>query len=198
MAEPLRRLFTTSEYHTMREAGILSEGGRFELIEGEIWEMAPIGSPHAGGVARVDRLLQRALGDDVIVSVQNPLHLDDFSEPEPDLQVLRFRPDFYSEAHPTADDVLFLVEVADSSLEYDRKVKIVLYARHGLSEAWLVNLREDILETYRSPSPRGYLEVRQFRRGKIVSPQAFPEIQVKVDDLLGQASLLQEKSSRLA
>jgi len=185
MAEPLRRLFNTSEYHTMRDTGILSEGGRFELIEGEIWEMAPIGSPHAGCVARVDRLLQRALGDDVIVSVQNPLHLDDFSEPEPDLQVLRFRPDFYSAAHPTAGDVVFLVEVADSSLEYDRKVKIELYARHGLPEAWLVNLRQDILEIHRRPSPRGYAEVRQLRRGETVSPQAFPELKLKVDEILG-------------
>lgn len=184
MAEPLRRLFTTSEYHTMREAGILREG-RFELIEGEIWEMAPIGSPHAGSVARVDRLLQRALGDDVIISVQNPLHLDDFSEPEPDLQVLRFRPDFYSEAHPMAGDVIFLVEVAESSLEYDRKAKIPLYSRHGLPEVWLVNLREDVLEIYRRPSPRGYLDVRQLGRGKTVFPQAFPDLKIKVDEILG-------------
>lgn len=185
MAEPLRRLFNTSEYHTMRDTGILSEGGRFELIEGEIWEMAPIGSPHAGCVARVDRLLQRALGDDVIVSVQNPLHLDDFSEPEPDLQVVRFRPDFYSAAHPTADDVVFLVEVADSSLEYDRKVKIGLYARHGLPEAWLVNLREHVLEIHRRPTPQGYAEIRRFQRGETVSPQAFPELQMRVGEILG-------------
>jgi Uma2 family endonuclease len=152
MAEPLRRLFNTSEYHTMRDTGILSEGGRFELIEGEIWD---------------------------------PLHLDDFSEPEPDLQVVRFRPDFYSAAHPTADDVVFLVEVADSSLEYDRKVKIGLYARHGLPEAWLVNLREHVLEIHRRPTPQGYAEIRRFQRGETVSPQAFPELQVKVGEILG-------------
>lgn len=185
MAEPLRRLFTTSEYYTMRDAGILREGGRFELIEGEIWEMAPFRSPHSGCVARMDRLLQRALRDDVIISVQNPLHLNDFSEPEPDLQVLRFRPDFYSEAHPMPDDVLFVVEVADSSLEYDRKAKIPLYSRHGLPEVWLVNLREDVLEIYRRPTPQGYAEVRQLRRGKTLSSQAFPDLKVTVDDILG-------------
>lgn len=185
MAEPLRKLFTTSEYHTMLEAGILKEGCRLELIEGEIWEMAPIGSPHAGCVARADRLFQRALGDDVIISVQNPLCLDDFSEPEPDIQVLRFRPDFYSEAHPAPGDVLLVVEIADSSLEYDRKVKIELYARHGIPEAWLVNLREGVLEIHRRPTPRGYMEVRRFWSGEAVSPQAFPEVVVEVGAILG-------------
>jgi Uma2 family endonuclease len=184
MAEPLRKLFTRSDYHTMLEAGILHEDDRVELIEGEIWEMAPIGSPHAGCVARVDRLFQRALADDVIVSVQNPLHLNDFSEPEPDIQVLRFRPDFYANAHPTVSDVFLLIEVAETSLGKDRD-KIRLYARNGVPESWLFALPEAALEVYRRPTPQGYAEVLRFQRGEAVSPLAFPEMKVEVAAILG-------------
>lgn len=184
MAEPLRKLFTRSDYHTMLEAGILKEDDRVELIEGEIWEMSPIGSKHAACVDRLTMALAAYLQGKAIVRVQSPIGLNDLSEPLPDVSVLRFRSDFYAEDHPNPGDVVLLIEVADTTLARDRG-KIALCACHGIPEAWLLNLQEDILEIYRCPTPRGYAEVRQLGRGKTVSPQAFPDLKVKVEEILG-------------
>ncbi len=120
----------------MAEVGLLSEDSRVELIEGEIIEMSPIGSTHGGTVNRSSKLLHRELDDIAIVSVQNPVHIDDFSEPQPDLALLKPRKDFYSNSHPTPEDVLVVIEVADASVYYDRNVKPPLYARAGIPEAW--------------------------------------------------------------
>lgn len=184
MAEPLRKLFTRSDYHTMLEAGILREDDRVELIEGEIWEMSPIGSKHAACVDRLNMALAAYLQGKAIVRVQSPIGLNDLSEPQPDISVLRFRSDFYAEDHPNPGDVVLLVEVADTTLARDRG-KIDLCARYGIPEAWLVNLQEDVLEIYRRPTPQGYTEIRRFWRGETVSSQAFPNLQVKVDAILG-------------
>lgn len=184
MAEPLRRLFTRSEYHTMLEAGILHEDDRVELIEGEIWEMSPIGSKHAACVDRLNMVLAASLQGRAIVRVQSPIGLNDLSEPQPDLAVLRFRSDFYTEDHPTPGDVVLLIEVADSTLAKDRS-KIELCARHGIPEAWLVNLKNNVLEIHRRPTPQGYKMIRKLRRGETVSPQAFPDLKIMVDDVLG-------------
>ncbi|HKV10866.1 MAG TPA: Uma2 family endonuclease [Thermoanaerobaculia bacterium] len=183
MAEPLRRLFTRSEYHTMLEAGILHEDDRVELIEGEIWEMSPIGSKHAACVDRLNMALAASLQGRAIVRVQSPIGLNDLSEPQPDLSVLRFRSDFYTKDHPTPGDVVLLIEVADTTLAKDRG-KIELCARHGIPEAWLVNLQDDILEIHRRPTSQGYTAIRKLQRGKTVSPQAFPHLEIKVDDIL--------------
>ena len=186
MAEPLRKLFTVSEYYTMAEAGILREDDRVELIEGEIWQMTPIGSPHAGGVNRLTALFASLpLSRRAVLSVQNPVRLDDFSEPEPDFAVLRFRDDFYVGGHPKASDILFLIEVADSSLEYDKNVKIGLYARHGVPEVWLHDIGHEALIVHRDPSPQGYRDVRTVRRGAHLAPLAFPDLVLAVDELLG-------------
>ena len=184
MAEPLRRLFTRSEYHTMLEAGILHEDDRVELIEGEIWEMSPIGSKHAACVDRLTMILAASLQGKAIVRVQSPIGLNDLSEPQPDVSVLRFRSDFYSKDHPTPGDVVLLIEVADTTVARDRG-KFGLCARHGIPEAWLVNLQEDVLEIHRLPAPQGYTRIRHFRRGQTVSPQAFPDLKIKVDEILG-------------
>src|SRR5262245_10682487 len=128
MAEPLRRLFTASEYHTMLEAGILKEVDRVELIEGEIWQMPPIGCHHMGGVNRLNALFTSLLGNRAVVSVQNSFHLSDLSEPQPDLLILRFRDDYYSNELPTPADILLLIEVADSSLDFDRRTKAGVYS----------------------------------------------------------------------
>ena len=183
MAEPLRRLFTRDEYYAMAEAGILKPEDRVELIEGEILCMSPIGGDHAACVNRVNRLFTVPLADRAVVAVQNPVHLNDFSEPQPDIAVLRLREDFYR-SHPTPDDVLLLIEVADTSLERDRRGKIPLYARCGLPEAWLVNLIENVLEVHRAPSRDGYRDVRHLRRGDRVSPLAFPDLVIPVDAIL--------------
>lgn len=184
-AEPIqKRLFTTGEYHQMLQAGILSDDDRVELIEGEIWEMSPIGSRHIWCVAHLNRILQRSLGDDVFVFVQSPLHLNDFSEPEPDLAVIRPRAGSQVET-PKADEALLVVEVADSSVEYDRKVKMDLYARNGVPETWLLDLPQNVLEIYRSPSPGGYREILIRRSGDRISPLAFPDLVVEVSAILG-------------
>lgn len=185
MAEPLRKRFTVSQYHAMAEVGILKEDHRFELIAGEIWQMPPIGSAHAGGVNRLTALFTSLLGRRAVVSVQNPAFLSDFSEPQPDLLILRFRDDFYARKHPQPKDILLLIEVADSSLDFDRDIKAVLYARHRISEFWLRDLRNETLVVHRDPAPQGYREVKILRRGERLSPLAFPDLVIDVDSLLG-------------
>ncbi len=180
-----RRLFTVEEYHRMAEAGILSEDDRIELIEGELIAMSPIGSRHAACVKRLVRLLDRAVGERAIVSAQDPIRLGRHSEPQPDVALLRHRPDFYASAHPGPEDVLLIVEVAETSADYDRTVKIPLYARHGIPEAWLVDLTEEHIEIYRQPSPQGYRETRTARRGETLHPIALPGLTIAVEDILG-------------
>lgn len=185
MAEPLRKLFTASEYHTMLRAGILKEDDRVELIEGEILQMPAMGSRHVSSVIRATRVLA-ALHDRADISVQNAVHLDDLSEPQPDLAVLRLRPDAYAEHLPTAQDILLLIEVSDTSARYDRQVKINhLYARGGIPETWLIPIGSSTLEVFRDPSPQGYREVKILRRGEKLSPLAFPDLVIEVDALLG-------------
>lgn len=118
-----RRLFTTKEYHQILEAGILSEDDRVELIAGEIVKIAPIGSRHAACVNRLNRLLSQRVGEHGLVSIQNPIHLSEHSEPQPDVVLLRPRADFYTHAHPQPQDILLVVEVAETSVEYGREVK---------------------------------------------------------------------------
>jgi Uma2 family endonuclease len=185
MAEPLRKLFTTSEYHTMLTAGILKEDDRVELIEGEILQMPAMGSRHFSAVIRASEALGDLRGR-AHVAIQSPVHLDDLSEPEPDLAVLRRRPDVYAESLPMPEDILLLIEVADTSADYDRQVKIGrLYARNGIAEAWLIVLGKGVIEVFRDPSPQGYREVRIFHRGERLSPLAFPDLIIEVDAILG-------------
>ncbi|WP_448605575.1 Uma2 family endonuclease [Thermoflexus hugenholtzii] len=180
-----RRLFTVEEYHRMAEAGILSEDDRVELIEGELVAMSPIGSRHAGVVDRLNYLLSRRAGEGIIVRVQNPLRLSAHSEPQPDVALLRYRPDFYASAHPGPEDILLIVEVAETSADYDRSVKIPLYARHGIPEAWLVDLLEERIEIYRHPTPQGYRSLHIAHRGETVRPTALPDLELSVDEILG-------------
>lgn len=153
---PRRHRYTRDEYHRMAEAGIFGEDDRVELIEGEIIDMAPTGSQHAGTVVYLNTALQTALHGHALVSVQNPITLDQHSEPQPDLILLRPRKDFYRASHPQPGDLLLVIEVADSSLAYDRDVKLPLYARFGIPEAWLVDLEQRRLERYTEPRHDGY------------------------------------------
>ncbi|MCI0396492.1 MAG: Uma2 family endonuclease [Chloroflexi bacterium] len=175
-----RRLFTTAEYDQMIAAGILTEDDRVELIQGEIIVMSPLGSRHAACVSRLNWLFSRGLGEAAIVRVQDPIHLDERSEPEPDVALVQPRPDFYAQAHPEPEDVLLIVEVADTSLAYDRQVKIPLYARAGVGEVWLVNLNDHTMTVYRRPTLAGYSETTRFRPGQSLSPQAFPGLALDV------------------
>ena len=183
--QPARRLFTATEYYRMAEAGVLTEDDRVELIDGEILEMSPIGRRHSACVARLTSVFSQRLGAAVIVWPQNPVRLSERSEPEPDLALLRPRPDFYASAHPTPADVLLIVEVGDTSVEYDRQVKAPLYAHSGIPELWIVDLNRHHLGVYRDPSEAGYGTTRVLRRGESISPLAFPDLTIAVDDILG-------------
>jgi hypothetical protein len=181
--EPYR--FTVEQYHRMGDAGIFSPDARVELIDGEIFEMSPIGPWHAGVVNRLNRAFVTGLGDRAVVHVQNPVGLDRYSEPLPDLTLLRSRPDFYGTAHPTPADALLLVEVADTSLERDRGRKLPLYARTGVPEVWIVNRQADAVEVFRGPSRGGYGERQVCGRGQTLAPVAFPDLALRIDDILG-------------
>lgn len=181
----LRRGFTVEEFHRMAQAGILTEDDRVELIEGEIITMTPVGSRHAACVDRLTRLFSAHVGREAIVRVQNPVRLGERSEPQPDLALLRFRSDFYASAHPGPEDVLLVVEVAETTADADREVKLPLYARSGIAEAWLVDLAGGRVEVGRRPTPRGYEEVERFGRGARVRSRALPELDLAVDEILG-------------
>jgi len=185
-----RRRFTLDEYHRMGETGILGEDDRVELIEGEIIEMTPIGSRHAAIVARIQHLFSIRLGDRAVVWSQNPLLLvPQQSEPEPDVMLLAARPDFYASGLPEPPDVRLLVEVADSSLPYDRRTKLPLYARAGVAETWLVDLEVSRLEIHRGPSSVAYRDVRVPEAEEPFAPAAFPDLVLRRRDLLGGASM---------
>ena len=179
----LRRKFTVAEYYWMAEEGILQPTERVELIDGVIFVMAPMGELHANGVRRIGRVLQRAAGDVVIVSVQCPLRLDDYSEPEPDIAILRFREDDYA-THPDPEDTLLAIEVADSSLAFDLEVKSRRYAAAGIPEMWIMNLPGDCIDRLDLPMPAGYARHTIFRRGETLRPAALPDLELAVDDLL--------------
>jgi Uma2 family endonuclease len=180
-----RRWFTASEYNRMAEAGILTEDDRVELIEGEIVEMSPIGSRHAACVNRLNMLLSSQAGQDFIVSVQNPIVVDDYSEPEPDVAVLRMRDDYYAQELPTAPDVLLVVEVSDTSVEIDRSVKIPLYARTGIPFTILVDLPKELIEVHSEPTNGQYQSVQIFRRGDSFQLKTLPQLKLSVDTILG-------------
>jgi Uma2 family endonuclease len=180
-----KHTFTVAEYERMGEAGILSENDRVELVEGEIINMSPIGERHAACVGRLTQLLVLLLQRTAILWVQNPIRLDDYSEPQPDVAVLRPRDDFYGNSLPTPGDVLLLIEVSDSTLEYDRQIKLPLYARAGVPEVWVVNLGEEVVETYSQPSGGSYQSAGRFARGEVVQSSAVEALGVEASAVLG-------------
>ena len=180
-----RRYFTVSEYDRMIEAGILTKDDRVELIEGEIIKMAPINSRHAACVDRLNKLFNRRVGQAAIVRVQSPVGLSEYSEPQPDLALLRPREDFYAQSHPKPKDVLLVVEVADSSAAKDRNLKLPLFARAGIPEVWLVDLSQDLIEVYARPVKGAYREFQQLKRGESVVARTVAGLTLRVDRILG-------------
>ena len=180
-----RRALTVAEYHRMGEVGILTEDDRVELIEGELIAMSPIGSEHSGTVNALNHRLVLAVGDRAVVAVQNPVELDDLSEPQPDFAVLKPRDDFYRRATPRPGEVLVIVEVADSSLNYDRAVKRSLYARHGIPEFWIVNIKGGEVEVCRAPSGEEYGSIMRVGRDGVLEPELLPGVTIPVSALLG-------------
>jgi len=181
LAPPHR--FTREDYHAMAEAGILGEDDRVELIVGEIITQTPIGAVHAGAVSRLNQLLTNLARGRCIVSVQNPIALGPFSEPQPDLALLCPRPDFYANAHPEPGDVLLIVEVADTTLAFDREEKIPLYAGAGIPEVWLVDLADKSVSVFRLPVRGSYTESTRFRAGATIPIPGLPDAALAVSDL---------------
>jgi Uma2 family endonuclease len=170
----------------MGETGILADDPRIELIAGAVVVREPTGSRHAGTVDRIGHLFFAKLAGRAIVRIQNPVTFpDELSELQPDVTLLRPRADFYASGHPGADDVLLLIEVADSTLRLDRRVKVPLYARAGIAEAWLLDLTTERLEVFRDPADERYRDIVRLERGASLTPLAFPDLTLVVDDLLG-------------
>lgn len=179
-----KRLFSADEYHQMACTGILSEEDRVELIDGEIVQMAPIGRRHSACVNRLNQLFSSRLGTAAIVSIQNPVYLGHHSEPQPDVALLRPRADFYASGHPGPDDVLLLVEVAETSGQFDREVKIPLYANAGIREVWLIDLSDGAILVHRSPTTAGYDRVQTLSSGELPAPLGFPEVRLSAEQIL--------------
>lgn len=179
-----RRQFTVTEYDRMIETGILQEHDRVELIDGEILEMSPIGSRHAACVNRLNALLTQLAGQQAIVSVQNPVRLGDYSEPEPDIAVLKPEPHYYLHAHPAEDDILLLIEVAETSLEYDREVKIPRYAEAGIAEVWLLDLPHQVVSVYTQPQDATYQRIQTVQGEQLVQSSILGGIAFRATDIL--------------
>ena len=180
-----RRRFTADDYQRMGQAGILRREDHVELIDGEIIAMTPIGPRHCASVDRTNRVFVTTAGDSAIVRVQGSVRLDLYSEPEPDLVLLRPRADFYASAHPGPADILLVVEVADSSIDYDREIKARVYARSGVHEYWLADLNENVLLQHSSPRDGTYRNVQRHMRGQSLAPQLLPECIISISDLFG-------------
>ena len=182
---PNKHLTTVEEYHWMGRVGIIGPDKQVELLEGEIYDMPPIDPQHASKVKGLNYYFIRALGDAYVIGVQDPIRLADDSEPQPDISVLRWRADRYAHAHPAPEDVLLVVEVADSTLRTDRNYKIPLYARAGIPEAWLVNIPGRRVEQHAEPVNGVYQIVRVWQRGETVQAHTLPELSLPVNDIIG-------------
>jgi Uma2 family endonuclease len=176
--------FSVKDYYRMAETGVLRPDARVELLDGRIIDMSPIGPLHGGVVNRLNRLFHRYSKDRWLLTVQNPVHLEDHSEPQPDLMLLRPAADDYDTRHPAPEDVFLLIEVSDSTLETDRELKLPVYARAGIAEVWIVNLVNGTLEVYREPHSAGYANSRILHEGDSAAPARFPDAVIEVAKLL--------------
>lgn len=182
--DPVRRhRLTNADYHRMGDAGILGPDARVELIDGEIIDMPPIGSTHSSVVNRLTRLLVSTVGDRAIVSVQNPIVLPEHSEPEPDFALLRPREDFYENTTAHASDVLLVIEVADSTLRYDTEIKMPLYARHGIAEAWLIDARRGQLTVFTDIVDGAYRRTGVVADPRALAPISIPDIRLDLSSV---------------
>jgi Uma2 family endonuclease len=181
---PVRTRLTVTQFQRMGETGILPPDARIELIDGEMLEMAPIGPAHMHLVNRLTRLLVRAVGDAAIVSVQNPVVVDPYSEPQPDLVLIRPEAEAAGRL-PESADVLLLIEVSDSTLRFDRKVKLPLYARRGIAEAWIVNVAGRTVEVHRDPHAEGYRLHQVVGIEQTLAPAALPSAALRLRDIFG-------------
>jgi len=180
---PTRMQITTNRYQMMVAAGVLTKYDRVELIEGDLLNMAPIGTRHSAITARLHEMLVLGVSRAATVVSGGPVDLGEFSEPQPDLTLLKRRADFYSGKHPEAADVLLLIEVSDSSLTFDQGVKLRIYARYGVAEYWVVDVEGRRIITYHEPVGQGYARTLEFAGTDVVAPPTFPDVKIVVGDL---------------
>jgi Uma2 family endonuclease len=177
-----RRALTVDEYHKMGEAGVLKEDDRVELIEGELIKMAPIGGRHLQLVNLITGILVFAVEDKAVVSTQNPILLPPYNEPQPDIVLLA--PEVkYRQAVPTVEDILLVIEIADTTLVYDRDTKIPIYARHGIPEAWVLDAANERTFIFLQPGPQGYRQILSPKREETISPSLLPGVEIKLSDI---------------
>lgn len=182
-APTLRRQFSIHDYARMRETGILTEDDRVELLDGEIYQMSPLGSLHIAIVNRLNKLLMQQAGDDAILSIQNSIQLNDYSEPQPDVALLSPRDDYYDQALARPDDILLLIEVADTSIDYDRDQKIPRYAASSIAEAWIIDVDQRIIEQYSQPMQGQYTQINKVLLGNRIQSKSMPQIAFMIDQL---------------
>jgi Uma2 family endonuclease len=182
--ESTKKLFTVHDYHRMGEAGVLSEDDRVELIRGEILAMSPIGPRHNAAVLRANNNLVKIVARRALVGVQSSVRLDEYDEPQPDIVLLRPKDDFYASRHAGPSDIILIIEMADSSLEYDRTVKASLYAETGVPEYWIANLQNESLIVYSALRDKTYSTMRELHRGETAAPQLLTGCQIEVNALL--------------
>ena len=178
-----KHLFTIKDYHQMIETGILSKKDHVELIEGEILEMSPIGSRHASMVDRLNRIIDRQVGDSAIVRVQSPVIMNDSSEPQPDISVVRYQEDFYEYGHPQPQDIFLIIEISDSTTIYDRDIKVPLYASSGIQELWLFDLTNQIVDVYTNPAFDRYNLIQRQNRNSILLLPSIPTIRIDLSSI---------------
>jgi Uma2 family endonuclease len=177
------RLITVEEYDRMIEFGVYTENDRIELLNGEILELMPKGPKHVYFNEKIADVLKEILGKDADVRSQNPIILDDFSEPEPDIVLAKPPRENYLEKHPTASDIFLIMEISDTTLIYDRENKARAYSRNGIRQYLLLNLQNETIEEYREPGEDGYQFKRTLRKGDSLNLESFPEVEIKIDDL---------------
>lgn len=177
--------FTVRDYEQMVRVDLISESAHAELIDGAVWRLAQISPRHASTVTRMDRALSAVIADTVSVRVRGPILLDDYNEPQPDLTLIDFRQDFYATQNPMPEDIDLVIEVADTSLQWDRKIKAPLYARAGIPEFWLVDLHGEAIVRYSEPLEGKYRVVRRLRRGQHLTAATLPGLRLPVAAILG-------------
>ena len=183
-SELATKKWTLEEYHQLGAAGLLQDG-RYELLEGEIVEMSPVGTMHKACVRRLTKILPKIIGDSALLEVQQPLVVGG-EEPIPDVMLLKPDPDDYNDRDPAATDTLLIIEVADSTLKTDQTIKVPKYAQQGALESWVVDLNSDRVWVYREPKDGAYTQIQAFERGTTLSPQQLPEVKLTVDQIVGK------------
>ena len=184
LATLTHRKFSVDEYHNFIDQGVFRPDERIELWEGEFIEMSPIGMRHSSCVNLIIEIVRDLLGKTVVISPQNPIVLDDYSEPQPDIALLKRREDFYRKSGATANDVLLVIEVADTTVRYDRDVKFPSYAKNGIEEAWLIDLENNRVEIHSEPTEEGYSLVKILNRGQNAQSTVLKDLQIEIDEIL--------------